>query len=100
MKELKKILEESAQSVVSAIHSVSQMEETEIETKLSDEKYQSGMQLFLLNADEIFLQDSTLNPNIEVISLASKESEKELVDSNKLSIVCLGGSFIDIDFEQ
>ena len=32
--------------MVSAIQSVSQMEETEIEIELSDEKYQSGMQLF------------------------------------------------------
>ena len=76
------------------------MEETEIEIKLSDEKYQSGMQLFWLNADESFPQDSTLNANIEIISLASKESEEQLVDSNKFSIVSLDGSLIDIDFWQ
>ena len=76
------------------------MKETKIEIKLSDEKYQSGMQLFWLNADESFPQDSTLNPNIEIISLASKESEEQLVDSNKFSIVSLDGSFIDIDFWQ
>ena len=46
MKELTKILEEGEQSMVSAIQSVSQIEETEIEIELSDEKYQSGMQLF------------------------------------------------------
>ena len=80
------------------------MEETEIEIELSDENCQSGiqlfsfMQLFSLNADESFLQDSALNPNIEIISLASKESEEELVDSIKLSIDSLDGSFIDIDF--
>ena len=100
VKELTKILEESAQSMVSAIQSVSRMEETDIEIELSDEKYQSGMQLFSLNADESFLQDGALNPNIEVISLASKESEEELVESNKLSIDSLDGSFIDIDFQQ
>ena len=41
-----------------------------------------------------------MNPNIEIISLASKESEEELVDSIKLSIDSLDGSFIDIDFQQ
>ena len=46
VKELTEMLEEGAQSMVSAIESVSQMEETEIEIELSDEKYQSGMQLF------------------------------------------------------
>ena len=82
------------------------MKETEIEIELSDENCQSViqlfsfMQLFSLNADESFLQDSALNPNIEIISLSSKESEEELVDSNKLSIDSLDGSFIDIDFQQ
>ena len=100
VKELTKILEESAQLMVSAIQSVSQMEEADIEIELSDEKYQSGMQLFSLNADESFLQDGALNPNIEIISLASKESEEELVESSKLSIDSLDGSFLDIDFQQ
>ena len=76
------------------------MEEADIEIELSDEKYQSGMQLFSLNADESFLQDGALNPNIEIISLASKESEEELVESNKLSIDSFDGSFLDIDFQQ
>ena len=80
VKELTKVLEESAQSMVSAIQRVSQLEETEIEIELSDEKYQSSY------ADESFLQDGALNPNIEIISLDSKESEKEHVESNKLSI--------------
>ena len=80
VKELTKVLEESAQSMVSAIQRVSQLEETEIEIELLDEKYQS------LYADESFLQDGALNPNIEIISLDSKESEKEHVESNKLSI--------------
>lgn len=66
--------------MVFAIQSVSQLEETEIEIDLSDEKYPS------LYADESFLQDGALNPNIEIISLDSKESEKEHVESNKLSI--------------
>ena len=100
VKELTNILEQSAQSMVSAIQIVSQLEETETEIELSDEKYQSGMQLFSLNADESFLQDGALNPSIEIISLASKESEEEHVKSDKLSIDSLGGSFIDIDFKE
>ena len=58
------------------------------------------MQLFSLNADKRFLQDGALNPSLEIISLALKESEEELVDSNKLSIGSLDGSFIDIDFQS
>ena len=40
-----------------------------------------------------------MNP-IEIISLASKESEEEHVESDKLSIDSLDGSFTDIDFQQ
>ena len=70
MKELTKILEKSAQSMVSAIQSFSQREETEIEIELSDGKRQSGIQLFSLSPDESFVQDGAVNPNIEIISLA------------------------------
>ena len=58
------------------------------------------MQLLSLNADQSFLQDGALNPNIDIISLASKESEEEHMKSNKISIDSLDGSSIDINFQQ
>ena len=70
MEELTKILEESAQSMVSAIQSMSQMEETEIEIELSGKKCQFWMQLFSSNLEESFLEDGALKSKYRIISLA------------------------------